>query len=89
MRAVAARAGGEGSPVGAAGAGLQLPGGAAGEEPPGPCTAVAGVPTEPGEVAGRTESVGEKKGQYQSAEETPLALEAWSPEQPAAAHREP
>jgi len=89
MRAAAARAGGKGRPAGAEGAGLQLPGGAAGEEPPGACTAVAGVPAEAGEAAGRAEVVGEKKGQYQNAEEAPLALEAWSPKQPAAAHREP
>lgn len=78
MRAVAAGAGGEGGPAGAVGEGVQVPGGAAGEEPTGTGAADAGVPAEPGEAPGRPENGGERKKQFENAEAAPLPLEAGS-----------
>lgn len=57
---------------------MRVPGGTAGEEPTGTGAAAAGVPAELGEAPGGPENGGERKRQYENAEEAPLALEAWS-----------
>lgn len=60
---------------------------AAGAEPAETGTAAAGVPAEFGEAPGGPENGGEGKRQYENAEETRVALEAWSAKQPVFTHR--
>lgn len=57
---------------------MQVPGRAAAQEPTGAGAAAAGIPAEFGEAPGGPENGGERKRQYEHAEEAPLALETRS-----------